>query len=151
MKELDIELVIAKGIEKHPGVKPRIISDNGPQFIAKDFKEFVREYTDERANKPLLPSEQWKARALAWLSQGRVHSPRLPSNQRGGREANRELCDLLQYCSSTKCDWLHNARRLPSGSQRGDRPRTRPQVGSGTQTATRKTSCCKTSCLVESK
>lgn len=44
MKELDIELVVAKGIEKHPGVKPRIISDNGPQFIAKDFKEFVREY-----------------------------------------------------------------------------------------------------------
>lgn len=33
MKELDIELVIAKGTEKHPGVKPRIISDNGPQFI----------------------------------------------------------------------------------------------------------------------
>jgi putative transposase len=22
--------------------KPRIISDNGPQFIAKDFKEFIR-------------------------------------------------------------------------------------------------------------
>ena len=34
MKELDIELVIAKAIEKHPGVSPRIISDNGPQFIA---------------------------------------------------------------------------------------------------------------------
>jgi putative transposase len=44
MKERDIELVIAKGTEKHPGVKPRIISDNGPQFIAKNFKEFVREY-----------------------------------------------------------------------------------------------------------
>jgi len=44
MKELDIELVIAKAIEKHPGVSPRIISDNGPQFIAKDFKEFVRQY-----------------------------------------------------------------------------------------------------------
>jgi transposase InsO family protein len=42
MKELDVELVIAKAIEKHPGVSPRIISDNGPQFIAKDFKEFVR-------------------------------------------------------------------------------------------------------------
>ena len=24
------------------GVKPRVISDNGPQFIAKDFKEFIR-------------------------------------------------------------------------------------------------------------
>jgi transposase InsO family protein len=44
MKELDIELVIAKAIEKHPGVSPRIISDNGPQFIAKNFKEFVRQY-----------------------------------------------------------------------------------------------------------
>ena len=44
IKELDIELVIAKGIEKHQGVKPRIISDNGPQFVAKDLKEFVREY-----------------------------------------------------------------------------------------------------------
>jgi transposase InsO family protein len=44
MKEFDIELIIAKAIEKHPGVKPRIISDNGPQFIANDFKSFVREY-----------------------------------------------------------------------------------------------------------
>jgi transposase InsO family protein len=44
MKEFDIELIIAKAIEKHPGVKPRIISDNGPQFIANDFKAFVREY-----------------------------------------------------------------------------------------------------------
>jgi transposase InsO family protein len=44
MKEFDIEVVIAKAIEKHPGVSPRIISDNGPQFIAKDFKEFIRVY-----------------------------------------------------------------------------------------------------------
>jgi len=43
MKELDIEVVIARAIEKHLGVKPRIISDNGPQFIANDFKAFVRE------------------------------------------------------------------------------------------------------------
>jgi hypothetical protein len=28
--------------EKFPNEKPRIISDNGPQFIAKDFKEFIR-------------------------------------------------------------------------------------------------------------
>ena len=28
--------------EKFPGEAPRIISDNGPQFIAKDFKEFIR-------------------------------------------------------------------------------------------------------------
>ena len=28
--------------EKYPEVKPRIISDNGLQFIARDFKEFIR-------------------------------------------------------------------------------------------------------------
>jgi putative transposase len=29
-------------LERHPESKPRIISDNGPQFIARDFKEFIR-------------------------------------------------------------------------------------------------------------
>jgi len=42
MKEKDVELIIQKGLEKFPGVTPRMISDNGPQFIAKDFKEFIR-------------------------------------------------------------------------------------------------------------
>ena len=28
--------------ELFPEARPRIISDNGPQFIAKDFKEFIR-------------------------------------------------------------------------------------------------------------
>ena len=42
MKEAEIELVIQRGREKFPDVYPRIISDNGPQFIAKDFKEFIR-------------------------------------------------------------------------------------------------------------
>ena len=27
---------------KYPGTSPQIITDNGPQFIAKDFKEFIR-------------------------------------------------------------------------------------------------------------
>jgi transposase InsO family protein len=44
MREQDVELVLARAMEKHPGVQPRIISDNGPQFIAKDFKEFIRTY-----------------------------------------------------------------------------------------------------------
>ena len=33
---------ISKLKEKYPEARPRIISDNGPQFIAKDFKEFIR-------------------------------------------------------------------------------------------------------------
>jgi len=42
MKEKDIEIIIEKAKEKFPGVQPRIISDNGPQFISADFKEYIR-------------------------------------------------------------------------------------------------------------
>lgn len=42
MKESEVELILQKGKEKYPEAIPRIISDNGPQFIAKDFKEFIR-------------------------------------------------------------------------------------------------------------
>jgi len=42
MKEADIEIIIQRAREKFPDARPRIISDNGPQFIAKDFKEYIR-------------------------------------------------------------------------------------------------------------
>jgi putative transposase len=42
MKEQDELVVLQRAKEKHPGETPRIISDNGPQFIAKDFKEYIR-------------------------------------------------------------------------------------------------------------
>ncbi len=42
MTEQEVETIIQRALEKHPGETPRIISDNGPQFIAKDFKTFIR-------------------------------------------------------------------------------------------------------------
>lgn len=42
MTERDVELVIQKARELFPGTRPRIISDNGPQFISRNFKEFIR-------------------------------------------------------------------------------------------------------------
>jgi transposase InsO family protein len=42
MTEADIEIILQAAKEKYPDAKPRIISDNGPQFIARDFKEFIR-------------------------------------------------------------------------------------------------------------
>ena len=42
MTERDVETIVQRALERHPGEKPRIISDNGPQFIARDFKEFIR-------------------------------------------------------------------------------------------------------------
>jgi putative transposase len=42
MAEGDVETIIQRAREKYPNERPRIISDNGPQFIAKDFQEFIR-------------------------------------------------------------------------------------------------------------
>jgi transposase InsO family protein len=42
MTEADIEIILQAAMEKYPEARPRTISDNGPQFIAKDFKEFIR-------------------------------------------------------------------------------------------------------------
>ncbi|MDY0184643.1 MAG: IS3 family transposase [Desulfuromonadaceae bacterium] len=42
MTEKDVEIILQRAREKFPETTPRIISDNGPQFIAKDFKAFIR-------------------------------------------------------------------------------------------------------------
>ena len=42
MTEQEVECILERAKEKYPEARPRIISDNGPQFIAKDFKEFIR-------------------------------------------------------------------------------------------------------------
>jgi hypothetical protein len=42
MEETDVETILQRAREAYPDTRPRIISDNGPQFIAKDFKEFIR-------------------------------------------------------------------------------------------------------------
>lgn len=42
MTESEVEIIIQRAREKYPHAKPRIISDNGSQFISRDFKEYVR-------------------------------------------------------------------------------------------------------------
>ena len=42
MTESDVEIIIQRARERFRDVYPRIISDNGPQFIAREFKVFIR-------------------------------------------------------------------------------------------------------------
>ncbi|MGQ9635624.1 MAG: hypothetical protein ACUVXB_15440 [Bryobacteraceae bacterium] len=41
MREADVESLLERAKENYPQAWPRVISDNGPQFIAWDFKEFI--------------------------------------------------------------------------------------------------------------
>jgi putative transposase len=42
MTQQDEMVILQRALEKFPGEHPRIITDNGSQFVAKDFKEFIR-------------------------------------------------------------------------------------------------------------
>ena len=42
MKEIDLEIVIERAKALYPDARPRIISDNGPQYVSREFREFIR-------------------------------------------------------------------------------------------------------------
>lgn len=42
MTEADVETIVQRARERFPGVTPRLSTDPGPQFLARDFKEFIR-------------------------------------------------------------------------------------------------------------
>jgi len=42
MTERDVETILQRAREQFPAARPRIISDNGPQFIAGEFQQFIR-------------------------------------------------------------------------------------------------------------
>jgi transposase InsO family protein len=42
MESADLQVLLQQAAERFPNAKPRIISDNGPQFIANDFKACVK-------------------------------------------------------------------------------------------------------------
>jgi putative transposase len=43
MQQYDVQITIQRALEKYPQAKPRLISDNGKQFKAKELKEYLRE------------------------------------------------------------------------------------------------------------
>lgn len=43
MTERDVEIVLQRALEKYPDKKPKLITDNGSQYISKDFKSYLRE------------------------------------------------------------------------------------------------------------
>ena len=43
--------------ERFPVVTPRVIPDNGPRFIAKDLKEFIRPWAEDSLSRQLMPPQ----------------------------------------------------------------------------------------------
>src|SRR5207249_11259847 len=41
MKESDVETILERAKEKHPPARPRVITDNGPQLLARAIKDSI--------------------------------------------------------------------------------------------------------------
>ena len=86
MTEADVEIILPRAHEAFPQAHPRIISDHGPPFIAREFKEFIRiaGMTHVRTA-PFYPQSNGKlelCRTAVYVT--RMHS----SVGRGSREAS---------------------------------------------------------------
>lgn len=104
MQERDIEVVLQRALEKYPGVKPRLISDRGPQFIARDFKEFIRVtgMTHVRTS-PYYPQSNGKIEAWNKTVKVTTIRPKAPGSL---EEAIRIVGEFVEYYNQVR---LHSA------------------------------------------
>jgi putative transposase len=95
MTEPDVETILQRAAEKHPNAQPRIISDNGPQFIARDFKEFIRllGMTHVRTS-PYYPQSHGKLERWHGTMKCECIRPAAPASL---EEARRLVADYVEH------------------------------------------------------
>ena len=100
MGEQDVEVVVARALEKYPGVKPRIISDNGPQFIAKDFKIFIRVFgLSHVRTSPYYPQSNGKLERFHGILKQECIRPTCPATV---EEAQRRVHDFVEHYNNVR-------------------------------------------------
>jgi transposase InsO family protein len=88
MTERDVEVVLQKAKEKYPEATPRLISDNGPQFIARDFKHFVRlSGMDHVRTSPPYPQSNGKIERWHGSLKAEAVRPKTPLSLEDARRA----------------------------------------------------------------
>jgi putative transposase len=104
MEEIDVETILQRAREKFPGEHPRIITDNGPQFIAKDFKEFIRiaGMTHVRTS-PYYPQSNGKLERFHKTLKGECIRVKVPLSL---QDARRIVADYVIHYNEAR---LHSA------------------------------------------
>ena len=104
MTTAEVETVIQRAREQYPAAYPRIISDNGPQFVARDFKEFVRVagMTHVRTS-PYYPQSNGKLERYHQTLKVTTIRPKAPGTL---EEARRVVSAFVQHYNQQR---LHSA------------------------------------------
>jgi transposase InsO family protein len=104
MKEADAELVLQRAREKHPSARPRIISDNGPQFVAREFKEFIRLWqTSHVLTSPHYPQSNGKLERWHRTLKEQAIRPRTPLDL---EQARAVVAEFVEHYNTVR---LHSA------------------------------------------
>ena len=104
MTEMDVEIILQRARERFPNAQPRIISDNGPQFISKDFKEFIRvSGMTHVKTSPYYPQSNGKLERYHRTIKGTCIRVKTPLSL---EDARRVVSDFVDYYNN---DRLHSA------------------------------------------
>ena len=104
MTSADVETIVQRAREKYPDANPRIISDNGPQFIARDFREFIRVsgMTHVRTS-PYYPQSNGKMERWNQTLKVTTIRPKAPGSL---EEARRVVAAFVEYYNTER---LHSS------------------------------------------
>lgn len=104
MTEKDVEIILQRARERFPEQRTRIISDNGPQFVARDFKIFVREVGLEHVRtSPYYPQSNGKKERFYQTLKGEAIRPQSPLDL---EDARRVVGRFVTYYNEVR---LHSA------------------------------------------
>ena len=121
MKESEVETIIQRAREQFPGERPRIISDNGPQFIAKDFKEFIRICGMTHVRTSLYyPQSNGKMERWYKTLKGGCIRVKTPLSLDDARRLVAEFVNLLQHRPLAQRHRLHYSGGQAGRSRRGN-------------------------------
>ena len=104
MTERDASIILTRAREKFPDTNARIITDNGSQFVAKEFKEFVRlnGMTQVRTS-PYYPQSNGKIERFNRTYKNSCIRPKTPLSK---EDAEKETAGFVEYYNNKR---LHSA------------------------------------------
>jgi transposase InsO family protein len=132
MTEADIEIILQGAKEKHTEARPRIISDNGPQFIAKDFIR-ISGMTHVRTS-PFYPQSNGKIERWHKSLKGECIRPGTPLSL---DDARRLVQTYVKHYNNIRLNsytgYITPKDIHAGGAAAGNPRRTGPDVGGGAE------------------
>lgn len=98
MTEADAEILLQRAREKFPHARPRVISDQGSAFVARDFKEFIRLWqTTHVLCSPHYPQSNGKLERFHRTLKEQAIRPKTPLDLQDARRVAGEFIDHYNH------------------------------------------------------